>query len=457
MEEIQQQTQPLFTRQALVKLIWPLIIEQTLEITVGLADSMMVASVGEAAVSGVSLVDMISVLLINVFAALATGGAVVISQFIGAKNLLRARRAADQLVVVTVAISLLITAVVLAFRIQLLHLFFGQVEPDVMDSCVTYVLITAPSYPFIALYNSAAAVFRAQNNAKISMQVSLLMNAINLGGNAILIYLVHMGVAGVAIPTLVSRVVAAVVITVRLGRRSNPVHMNPIRHIRPDGTLIRRILSIGIPSAVENGMFQFGKILVVSMVTAFGTAQIAANAMSNNISSVTILMGQAISLAIVTVVGRCVGARAPRQARRYAMGLVGLGWGLVTVSAGLVMLVLPLLIRLYSASAETAGYIRTILTINSVSVVLFWPLSFILPGALRAANDARFTSAVAIVSMWVFRVGFSYILGVRLGWGVVGVWGAMVLDWIFRAALYTTRFLRGKWLGRAFPEELQHP
>ena len=438
-------TKPLFSTRDLTRLIWPLIVEQALAITVGLADSMMVASVGEAAVSGVSLVDMISVLLINVFAALATGGAVVTSQFIGARDQKNARRSTDQLLLTTAVLSLLITAMVLGFRRQLLSLFFGRVEKAVMDNCLTYVVITAPSYPFIALYNSAAAIFRAQGNSKVSMQVSLLMNGINLGGNAILIYICHMGVAGVAIPTLVSRMVAAVVILALLGRKSNPLRPSPLLKIRPIRRLILRILGIGVPNAVENGMFQFGKIIVISMISGFATAQITANAMSNNITALSILMGQAMGLAIVTVVGRCVGAQDLEQARRYAIKLVLAGTVMITVSSGLVMLLLPVFIRLYKASPDTAGYIRQVVTINCVSVPLFWGASFILPGALRASNDVRFTSIVAIFSMWVFRVGFSYILGVTLGWGVVGVWAAMILDWVVRDLFYVPRFLTGGW------------
>ena len=441
--------QPLFTRQALIKLIWPLIIEQTLAITVGLADSMMVASVGESAVSGVSLVDMISVLLINVFAAMATGGAVVVSQFIGARDMRMARRSTDQLVLVTAALSLTITALVLVFRRSMLYLFFGKVEADVMANCLTYVIITAPSYPFIALYNSAAAIFRAQGNSKLSMKVSLLMNGINLGGNAILIYLVGMGVAGVAIPTLVSRMVAATVMMVLLCRKSNAVRMSRLRLIRPNFNLIRRILSIGIPSAVENGMFQFGKIIVVSMISGFGTAQITANAMANNIAGLAVLMGQAMSLAIVTVVGQCVGAQDLRQARSYTLKLMAVGECMMIVSSVVVMLLLRPIVWLYGASPETAGYIQKVVAINCFSSPLFWVCSFILPGALRAANDARFTSIVAVFSMWIFRVGCSYLLGVTLEWGVVGVWTAMILDWVVRDAFYVPRFLTGGWLKHA--------
>jgi len=447
---------PLFTRHELFRLIWPLVIEQTLAIAVGMADSMMVSSVGEAAMSGVSLVDMISVLLINVFAALATGGAVVTSQFLGARDSQSARGSTDQLVLVTFVLSAVITALILLFRRQTLMLAFGHVEPDVMRNCMTYLTITGFSYPFIALYNSSAALFRCINNSRVSMRVSLVMNAINLGGNALLIYVVGMGVAGVAIPTLVSRVFAAVVMLVLLRKKDNPIRLGSLRELRPNHRLIGRIMTIGVPSAAENGMFQFGKILVISLISGFGTAQIAANAMGNNIAALAILSGQAISLAIVTVVGRCVGARDLRQTRRYGIQLTLLSDVLTTLACGMVLLLLPLLLRLYHASPEATGYVKKIILLHSVSVPLLWSWSFTLPGALRACNDVKFTSIVAIVSMWVCRVGFSYLLGVHLRWGVFGIWVAMILDWVVRAAFYVPRFLCGGWKKHAVYTPLAH-
>lgn len=244
---------------------------------------------------------------------------------------------------------------------------------------------------------------------------------------------------------------------VLLCRKSNPIRMSPVTKIRPNFSLIRRILSIGIPSAVENGMFQFGKIIVVSMISGFGTAQITANAMANNIANLSILMGQAMGLAIVTVVGQCVGAQDLRQVRSYTFKLMAVGEIMMIVSSVVVMVLLPALIRLYGASPDTAGYIEKIVAINCFSTPVFWACSFILPGALRASNDARFTSIVAVFSMWVFRVGFSYLLGVTLEWGVVGVWTAMVLDWVIRDAFYVPRFLTGGWKKHAiFKPEPHH-
>lgn len=456
MEESSAAVRPLFTRRELFRLIWPLIIEQTLAIAVGMADSVMVSSVGEAAISGVSLVDMISVLLINVFAALATGGAVVTSQFLGARDGRSARESADQLMLITLVLSCVITAVVLAFRQRLLTLAFGDVEPDVMANCLTYIAITGFSYPFIALYNSAAALFRSLNNSRVSMLVSLAMNAINVVGNATLVYGFRLGVAGVAIPTLVSRAFAAVVMLLLLRKKNNPVRIGANGKLRFNRGMSRRILTIGIPSAVENGMFQFGKILVISMIAGFGTAQIAANAMGNNIAALSILTGQALALAIVTVVGRCVGAQDLRQAKRYGLNLTLLSDLLTTLACGLVVLVLPLLLRLYSASPEASHYVRVVIWMHAATVPLLWSWSFVLPGALRACNDVKFTSAAAIASMWIVRVGGSYLLGVRLGWGVVGVWAAMLIDWVVRAAFYVPRFFTGGWKKHAIYTPVAH-
>lgn len=435
----------LFSRRALTKLIWPLIVEQALAIMVGMSDSVMVSSAGEAAMSGVALVDMISVLLINIFAALATGGAVVTSQFVGAKDMKTARESTDQLVLTTVALSLVITTAVLLFQKPILRGAFGKVEADVMENCLIYLSITGLSYPFIALYNSAAAIFRSIGNSAVSMRVSLLMNAINIAGNAVLIYGLRMGVSGVAIPTLVSRVVAAVLMVALLRRKSCPVQLGPLHKLRPKKSLILRMLTIGIPNAVENGMFQFGKIIVIAMIAGFGTAQIAANTMANNIATLALIASNALNLAIVTVVGQCVGAQDFHQVRHYASRFTLLSTCFIAVSCALVWLGLPVFLRMYNASAEASGYVKTVITLNCLASPLLWAVSFTLPGALRACNDVRYTSIVAVVSMWAMRVGMSWVLGVCMGMGVVGVWISMVLDWIIRGAFYLPRFLSGGW------------
>lgn len=434
-----------FTDKQLRQLIIPLIIEQLLTVTVGMADSIMVASVGEAAVSGVSLVDNIMVLLINIFAALATGGAVVSGQYIGQKRPQQACRAADQLMLFITLLSIGITALVYLGRGLILHGIFGKIEPDVMDSARIYLLIVTASIPFIALYNGGAAIFRAMGNSKISMQTSLLMNGINIAGNGILIYGLHMGTAGAAIPTLVSRIAAAIIMIVLLRKEDQPVHMSRNIELRFEGHMIRKILHIGVPNGLENSMFQLGKILVLSLVATFGTASIAANAVSNTIALFQILPGMAIGFAILTVISQCVGAGDYEQARYYTKKLLKIVYIAMIAVNILVYFLIPFIVRVYNLSPETARMTREILVYHGICAGTIWPMSFSLPNTLRAANDVRYTMWISILSMWIFRIIFSYILGKYAGWGVFGIWVAMTIDWLFRGVCFTVRYRKGKW------------
>ena len=311
----------LFDNRALVALIIPLIIEQFLAVLVGMADSIMVASVGEAAVSGVSLVDNIVVLLINIFSALATGGAVVAGQYLGRKREEEACKSAGQLVWFVTISAVGVTAIVYLCKSFILHGVFGKIEADVMEHANTYLLIVTASIPFIALYNGGAAIFRAMGDSKIPMIVSMIMNVINVSGNAILIYGFHCGTEGVAIPTLVSRAVAAILITILLCNSKRVLHLEKTFRYRFDGAMVKNILKIGVPNGLENSMFQLGKILVLSLVSTFGTYAIAANAVSNAVAMFQILPGISINLAIITVISRCVGARDYEQVKYYTRKL----------------------------------------------------------------------------------------------------------------------------------------
>lgn len=440
------QKEALFTNRMLLRLIFPLVIEQALAALVGMCDGVMVSSAGEAAISGVSLVDMINNVIINLFAALATGGAVITSQFLGARRQEEARRSAGQLVCMAAGFGLGIMAFCLLLAQGMLRLFFGSIEADVMSAGLLYFRITALSFPFLALYNAGAAIFRSMGNSKVSMKVSLVMNVINVGGNALCIYGLHMGVAGVAVPTLVSRAVAAVLILILAARPSQEVRLLPqnLTHLYPK--MMGRILQIGIPSAFESCLFQLGRVVVVSMIALFGTTQTSANAVANNLDSISIIIGQAMGLAMITVVGQCMGAGEPEQAERQTKKLmrwVYVAQGLCNI---LVIAGLPLLIGCYqSLSPETAELSRTLVLIHSVGALILWPVAFVLPNALRAAGDVRFTMAVSIASMVLWRIGFSWILCVKLGYGATGVWIAMVLDWICRTAFFVWRFLSGVW------------
>ena len=435
----------LFDNKALRALIIPLIIEQLLAILVGMADSIMIASVGEAAVSGVSLVDNIMVLFINAFGALAAGGAVISGQYLGQKSDENACEASNQIVWFITIVAVGIMAIIYCGKWFILHVVFGAIDADVMAHANTYLLIVSASIPFMALYNAGAAIFRAMGNSKVSMQVSIIMNLINIGGNALLIYGFHRGTEGVAIPTLISRVVAAVIITVLLTDQKRQLHISRSFHYRPDWRMIRRILSIGVPNGLENSMFQLGKIMVLSLVSTFGTYAIAANAVSNAVALFQILPGIALNLAITSVIAMCVGAGDYEQAHYYTKKLVGIVYVLIWIMNAVIFLLLPFILKAYHLSDLTAETTKQILYFHSISCMIVWPVAFSLPATLRAAWDAKVTMIISIASMWIFRIVFSYILGRYMGLGVFGVWVAMVIDWCFRAVFMMVRYYGGKW------------
>lgn len=432
----------LFSNRELANLIGPLVIEQLLAVFVGMADSIMVANVGEAAVS---LVDNIMILIINIFAALATGGAVVAGQYIGRKDEKSACKAATQLVWFVSLSAVAIMILVYLGKDIILNQVFGHITAEVKGHADIYLLIVTASIPFIALYNGGAAIFRAMGNSQVSMRVSLLMNAINVTGNAILVFGLRIGTAGVAIPTLISRMVAAIVITVLLCNQTRILHIERTLKIRFDGRMIRKILAIGVPNGLENSMFQLGKILVLSLVSTFGTYAIAANAVSNAIALFQILPGMAISLAITTVISQCVGANDYEQVHYYLKKLLAIIYVAMVGTVALIFLALPLILKAYNLSDQTAVAATNIIHFHGISAMIIWPLSFALPAAYRAAGDAKACMYTSIVSMWIFRIGFSYLVGKYMGLGVFGVWVAMVIDWVVRAICFIIRYFNGKW------------
>lgn len=435
----------MFTGKQILNLIIPLVIEQFFMVTVGMTDSIMTAFFGEDAVSGVSLVDTINVLLINIFAALATGGAVIVGQHIGRNDNKNACKAADQLMIFTTLSSVIIMALIYMFKPFILDVVFGSITPEVKHNSDIYLMIVAASIPFIAVYNGASAVFRSMGNSKIPMTTTLIMNAINVCGNAVLVYIFQIGVAGVAIPTLISRIAGAAIVVALLRKQELPVHISKPFCFKPDFSVIKKILYIGVPNGLENSMFQLGKILVLSLVSVFGTASIAANAVSNAIASFQILPGTAIGLALITVVSQCIGAGRPDQAKYYTKKLMKIAYIAMIATNLLIDLSLPLILYIYNLTPETANLTYEILIYHSVCALLIWPLSFTLPNTLRSAGDVRFCMIISIASMWLCRITLAFVLASWLGMGVMGVWIAMTIDWAVRAAFFIYRYAKGKW------------
>lgn len=435
----------MFSNKDLKKLIIPLVIEQILAMLVGIADTVMVSYAGEAAISGVALVDMINYLFITIFAAIATGGAVIVSQYLGSKDTVNANRAASQLYTIAALVSVVISVVCLVFHSMILNLLYGNVAPDVMEASLTYFVITAISFPFLGVYNASAALFRSMQKTNVTMYVSLVMNAVNIIGNAIGIFALHAGVMGVAVPTLIARVTAAVLMTVLALDRKNQVSIKIKEIFSWQSGMIKRILRIAVPNGIENGLFALGKVLVVSIIALFGTTQIAANGVANSIDNIAIIVVSSMNLAIVTVIGQCVGAKEYEQAKYYTKKLMTISYVTTAIMTAVVWLALPLIKNFYSLSEETWQLSCTLIIMHNIFATLLHPTSFNLSNTLRAAGDVKFTMYAGIISMIIFRLGSAYLFGIALNMGVIGVWIAMGMDWLARSVAFAFRYKSGKW------------
>ena len=438
--------QQLFSNKKLVALILPLFLEQMLGTLVGMVDGIMVSSVGESAISAVSLVGNISAVMLNLFAALATGGSIVTSQLIGAGRKEDSRRSAGQVITMTVAVSAMLGLGCLLFSRPLLHLVFSDVEKQVMDDSVTYFFYDALSYPFLALCSAGAAIMRANGNSKVTFYVSMLRNAVNVAGNAICIYGLKLGVEGVAIPTALCRVVGAVAIMLVVMGKKQPLRpsFKDIFHI--DRRLMGRMLRVGLPTAFENSLFQLGRVMTLSMITGFGTYQIAANSTANTLTGLVITITTTFRIASMTVIGQCVGARDEKQIKENYKKLMVAEYICNAVAAIAMILTRKQLLGLYTGlSAKSVELAAELICIHLGVGIFLYPLSFLITGPLRAGNDSAFPMWVSILSMAIFRLTLAQILCVQLGWGAPGVWWAMIVDWVCRSVCFTWRWHGGYW------------
>lgn len=438
----------IFSNHDLKILIVPLFLEQLLEVLVGVSDTFMVSYAGEAAVSGVSLVNMFNTVFIFLFSALAVGGAVVVSQYIGSRDEKNGNLSAGQLVMIAAVFSAAVTVFSLALNRQLLRVLFGEVDPDVMEACVTYLQISAYSYPAIAIYNAEAAVYRSMGKNGVTMNISLAANGINIVGNAVGVFILHAGVAGVAYPSLIARTFSAVVILILCFRKKNcPVSVRLVGKniFRWEGSMVKRILSIAVPNGIENGLFQLTKVALSSITALFGTVQIAANGVAQSFWSVAALMGTALGLAFVTVIGQCMGAEDTEAAEYYMKKLLRITFIASILWNALILAATPLVLKGYALSDEAADLVVVLVIIHNIFNALFYPLSGALANGLRAAGDVRYTMYVSIFSTIGCRVVFSVLFGIFLDLGVIGIAFAMCLDWMIRAMFFWIRFRRGKW------------
>lgn len=434
-----------FSNRELFALILPILVEQLLTMLVGIADTLMVSYAGETAVSGVSLVNQLNNVFIFVFGAVASGGAVVASQYIGRNDRENGVTAASQLLMVTILISVFLMTVSILFRSRLLSFLFGRVEPDVMEASVTYLVLSALSFPAQAIYHSASALFRSMGKTKAIMNISIVMNTINVMGNAIGIFIFHAGVAGVAVPSLISRTFAAVVMLVLCFQKKNILYVQINKVFVWNGRMLGRILNVAVPNGVENGLFQLSKVALSSIVALFGTVQIAANGVAQSFWSMASLFCIAFGYAFVTVVGQCMGAGETEAADYYNKKLLRITYIGSALWNLLIVLLTPFVLMFYSLSEDTRSLVILLVVIHGVFNVLLCPLAFSLSNGLRAAGDIKFTMYASIFATVVCRVIFSVVFGVWMNLGVIGICFAMVGDWLIKAVLVLIRYRSRKW------------
>lgn len=434
-----------FSGKDLQKMIIPLFLEQLLVMLVGMADTLVVSYAGESAVSGVSLVNQFNTIFIYLFTALASGGAVVISQYVGRNESDAAGESASQLLFFSTLFSVLIAVLVLVGNQGMLRLLFGRVEDSVMQACITYLRISAYSYPALAVYNAGAAVYRSLGKTSVTMYLSIASNLINVVGNIIGVFVLRAGVAGVAWPSLIARLFSAVVITVLCFQKKNDVVYRARWIFRWDGELMKRILHIAVPNGIENGIFQLVKVALSSIVALFGTYQIAANGVAQSIWSMAALAGVSMGPAFITVIGQCMGNRDVEAAEYYFKKLTKITLLLSTAWNLLIFLLTPVFLQFYALEPQTKQLVIWLVLIHNVFNAAAFPFSGALSNGLRAAGDVKFTMYVSIASTILGRLVLSYLLGITLDMGVIGIALAMVCDWIIRAVIFFRREKSGKW------------
>lgn len=435
----------MFTNSDLKKLIVPLFLEQLLTILVGLADTFIISFVSEAAVSGVSLVNSFNTIFIFLFTALAAGGAVIVSQYIGSGNFLAAGESASQLLMISAFFSVAVSAAILPFGRQLMGLLFGKVESDVMNACVTYLRISAYSYPALAVYNAGAALYRSIGKTKVTMYIAVISNIINVVGNLIGVFVLRAGVAGVAYPSLIARTFSAAAVTVLCFRKGNGVYYRKNCIFKWNSELLKRILKIAVPNGAEQGIFQLAKVALSSIAALFGTYQIAANGIAQSIWSLAALVCVTMGPVFITVIGQCMGAGETVQAEYYFRRLTKITLGFSVAWNVLIFAATPIIMQFFDVAEETKHLTVLLVLIHNIFNCIAFPFADPLGKGLRAAGDIKFTVIWSIVTTIGVRLLLSYVIGVVFKMGVIGLAWAMCGDWITRAVVFILRFKSGKW------------
>jgi len=435
----------MFTDKMIINLLIPILIEQIMVVAINIADTLMVSYSGENAVAGISLVATFDSLIKVMMSSLAIGGSIIISQYIGKGENYNANKAMKTSFYCVLFLAVVMSLILLVFRNQFLSLLVGQVEKGVWESAQTYLSLTLFSYPFFAAYYVASAAFRASGNSRTPMLCSLVMMTVNLILKAVFIYIFKMGVWGAGISTLISVALIGIIMTVISCKPYNTVHIEKISKIKFEMAMITRVLGVGIPNIIENGMFQLGILLLQRLTASFGTASIAANAIVKNLAPLSYMSGFCYGYVIITIVGQCMGAGQTEQAVLYTKHILKLSY-IIALAVNLACIAFNKnLVGAFNLSTEANQIASSIFYIYCIGGILYYPTSFVLPNALRAAGDNKFTMTVSVLTMFGARIGLAFVFGLYMNMGLFGIWLAMQLDWVIRSVIFTGRFVRGKW------------
>lgn len=436
-----------FSNKEIILFMIPIFIEQIIIAAMGFADSMMVAhsEMGELAASGVELVKRIDILVKQIFVALSAGGSVVVSQYIGANDRKNGNIALKSSILALVALTVVFSAVMFVFKNNILHAMYGGVEKAVMKQALLYFSMTILSYPFMTLYNSGSASFRAMANSRVPMVASFMLMFISLAAKYIFIFKLNLGVTGAGLSNLVAYALVGIILLIMLCSHSNKVYIDKPYILKWNNKMVKRVFKLGIPNGIENGLFQAGALILQSLVASLGTAAILANGLAHNITPLLYSFANAFTLGILTFSGQCMGANAPEEAAFYTKHIIKLDYIFVLIGFMIYMpLVRPLSEFFGFSKVATEDGIR-ILYLYGIFVIIAYPLSFALPNALRGAGDTKFTMLVSVTTMFIFRIGIAYFFVLKMHFGVIGIWYAMVLDWFVRSTCFICRFRSGKW------------
>lgn len=435
----------IFTDKMIFDLVFPVFIQQVMSAVIKITDTIMVSYVGEAAVAGISFITTLDNLVNNFLFALAIGGSVVVSQYIGRNDLEKGCDAVKNMLYSIVPIAIVACLIMFAFQIPILQVLLGAVEKDVFQSAQIYFSLALFSYPFYAMFYTASAVLRAMRDTRLVMLCTVSMLALNLALKVLLIYVLKLGVLGAGVSMLTSAAVVGIIMVIMLCNTSRKVHVKNIFQVELDFKMIKRILSVGVPNGIENGLFQFGQLTLQRLTATFGTVALAANAIVKELNPISFVITKSFQNSIVTIVGQCMGAGEQEEAAMYTKHILKVCY-ILSLFVNLVCIVFnPQLVSLFGLSSEVNEIASSIFYVYCIGAIFFYPTSYMLPNALRGAGDTKYTMVVSMMTMFGLRIGMAYVLGQWLGLGLLGIWLAMQIDWIARSAFFVGRFLRGKW------------